>query len=642
MTTSSLSSRLAAVTGVSVAVFGDFSLDAYWDLSEELAELSVETGLPVRRVDRQRYSLGGAGNVVATLHAMGVRAIRVVGVCGTDPFGRRMLEELAAHGADFRGFEVLPAPWETLVYAKPHLGNVEEQRLDFGSCGPLPESTVDSLAASFAEAARSADVVIINQQIKTGMFTSQIISRLNKIIAENSGTVFVVDSRDMGTPFRGAVLKLNALEASGFFGDEATEDLTDAEAAELAGRIAARTGRPVFLTRGQSGMVVADGTDMKLVLPVDVGGRVDAVGAGDTVTAAIAVFLALGMEPAEVAFLANLAASLTVRKLRRTGADAATPEAIVAAAQDVNLVYAANLADDPTRAVSLTGTEFELVDELDNIRGRQITHAIFDHDGTLSTLRQGWEEVMEPMMLHAILGPTYGKTSAAVVSELRKRIAEFIDRTTGIQTLAQMQGLVELVQEFGFVPEKDILDEHGYKAIYNEALLEQVNSRLTKLRSGQLAREDFHIKNSIPLLRALGDAGVELYLVSGTDEADVVAEANELGFGEFFGDRIYGSIGSVAHEAKSVVLERIIRENQLAGSEVMTFGDGPVEMRETRKRGGLSIGVCSDEVRRFGFNSAKRRRLIRGGAQLLVPDYSDLLSLLDLIGIASVRSTAWS
>ena len=642
MTTRSLSTRLAAVTGVSVAVFGDFSLDAYWDLSQELAELSVETGLAVRKVEGQRYSLGSAGNVVANLHAMGVRAIRVVGVCGTDPFGRRMLEEFKAYGADFRGFEVLPAPWETLVYAKPYLGNVEEQRLDFGSCGPLPESTVNSLVASFAEAARSADVVIITQQIKTGMFTSQVVSRLNEIRAENPETVFVVDSRDMSTPFRDAVLKLNTREASGFFGDEATEDLTDAGAAELARRIAARTARPVFLTRGQSGMVVADSTGTKLVLPVDVGGCVDAVGAGDTVTAVIAAFLALGMEPAEVGFLANLAASLTVRQLRQTGADAATLEAIVAAAQDVNLVYAPDLADDPTRAVSLAGTEFEVVDELDNIRGRQITHAIFDHDGTLSTLRQSWEEVMEPMMLHAILGPTYGKTSAASVSELRKRIAEFIDRTTGIQTLAQMQGLVELVREFGFVPEKEILDEHGYKAIYNEALLEQVNSRLTKLRSGQLAKEDFHIKNSIPLLRALRDAGVELYLASGTDEADVVAEANELGFGEFFGDRIYGSIGSVAHEAKSVVLERIIRENQLAGSEVMTFGDGPVEMRETRKRGGLSVGVCSDEVRRYGFNSAKRRRLIRGGAQFLVPDYSDLPSLLDLIGIAPIRSTTRS
>jgi hypothetical protein len=53
-----------------------------------------------------------------------------------------------------------------------------------------------------------------------------------------------------------------------------------------------------------------------------------------------------------------------------------------------------------------------------------------------------------------------------------------------------------------------------------------------------------------------------------------------------------------------------------------------VEIRETRKRGGFSIGVASDEVRRFGLNLTKRSRLIRAGASLIVPDYSQLAYLL--------------
>ncbi len=68
------------------------------------------------------------------------------------------------------------------------------------------------------------------------------------------------------------------------------------------------------------------------------------------------------------------------------------------------------------------------------------------------------------------------------------------------------------------------------------------------------------------------------------------------------------------------MLENIIRDHDLAGTHFATFGDGPVEIRETRKRRGFSIGVASDEVRRFGLNPAKRARLIRAGVNLIIPD----------------------
>lgn len=63
------------------------------------------------------------------------------------------------------------------------------------------------------------------------------------------------------------------------------------------------------------------------------------------------------------------------------------------------------------------------------------------------------------------------------------------------------------------------------------------------------------------------------------------------------------------------------------------FGDGPVEIRESRKHGGLAVGIASDEVRRFGINTSKRRRLIRAGADLVIPDFSQQNALLHLLGI---------
>jgi phosphoglycolate phosphatase-like HAD superfamily hydrolase len=146
---------------------------------------------------------------------------------------------------------------------------------------------------------------------------------------------------------------------------------------------------------------------------------------------------------------------------------------------------------------------------------------------------------------------------------------------------------------------------------------------------------DFQIKNARELLQELHRKGVKLYLASGTDEADVISEAEAMGYAEYFEGRIFGAVGDVDVEAKKEVLDKIIWENDLQGHEFATFGDGPVELRETQRRGGLCIGVASDELRRFGLNLSKRRRLIRAGADLIVPDYSQLLALLTALQIGN-------
>jgi hypothetical protein len=117
-----------------------------------------------------------------------------------------------------------------------------------------------------------------------------------------------------------------------------------------------------------------------------------------------------------------------------------------------------------------------------------------------------------------------------------------------------------------------------------------------------------------------------------------MAEARAMGYADLFTGGVYGSIGDVHHEAKRVVLDRILRDLGPAGiAGLATFGDGPVEMRESRKRGGYAVGVASDEIRRFGLNPSKRARLIRAGADLVIPDFSQLEQLLDLLGVAKKR-----
>ncbi len=613
---------------------GDFCVDAYWTLSEDPAEVSQETGLPVRRVSSQAYGLGGAGNLVANLSAIGVTEMRLVGVVGNDPYGQILRNLLAELGVDDSGLLDMGPAWETLAYAKPYLGRVEQERFDFGTRSELPPGSIVTLLDRVAAAAGWASVVVINQQVR-GCFTHHaLLDGLVRIVSDHPRTVFVVDARDSAARFEGAILKLNESEAERLAlgaGDGQDQDIRS-----VARRIAVRTRRPVFVTRGERGISVVDGSGSHEALGIEVLDETDPVGAGDTVTATIAAVLASGGDIRMAADLANLAASVTVRKLQTTGT--ATLDELARAAERCDFVYAPDLAAASSRARLVEGTEIELVADLP--AHPRFTHAIFDHDGTLSTLRQGWEDVMEPMMLRAVLGSAHDTVEPGLYQQVRSSVREFIDRTTGVQTLVQMQGLAALVRRWGFVPRDRIQDEHAYKAIFNDELMDQVRRRRAKLASGQLVREDFHLKGALSMLRYLRDQGLTLHLASGTDVADVIDEAHALGFGEFFGDRIHGAVGDATIEAKRVVLERLVEHEGLEGGQLITFGDGPVEMRVTRKHGGIAVGVCSDERRRFGFNPLKRERLIRGGAMALIPDFSDLDSIVRVLGLTQSGARA--
>lgn len=633
LTASVVAQLLADLANVRISVVGDFCLDAYWHLDQDSTEHSIETDLPILRVEEQRYTLGGAGNVVANLVDLGVRQVKAIGVLGRDPFGKALLELLRNSGADTTTMQDLGDNWQTAVYAKPYLGEIEQRRLDFGTRTSLPDAAVAQLIEDLHDAAAWSDAVVINQQVESCFAEPAITAQVNAVIAAHPGTLFVVDARDASDHYTGAVLKVNTREARlASVGDDADGggSLSEEETTDLAVQLSRRTGLPVFVTRGERGIVAADEHGTYRARGVDVRTQTDPVGAGDTVVAVVTAVLAAGGSVAGAALLANVAASVTVGKVRTTGT--VSPDELTAAAASADYVYAPELADNPARARYLEGTEIELVEPAS--RTAPPTHVIFDFDGTISTLRQGWEDVMEPMMIEAIFGDRYGAADADAYQRVQSAVRHFIDRTTGIQTLVQMQGLVDLVRRFGYVPEEQIRDEHGYKAIYNDALMEIVRRRRAKLESGQLTRDDFQLKNARELVEALVAAGAELYLASGTDVDDVAAEAEALGFASYFEGRIYGAIGDVRVEAKKVVIERIFREARIEPGSLVTFGDGPVEMRETRKNGGFAVGVCSDERRRHGYNPAKRARLIRGGASILVPDFSDLASLLPLLGVA--------
>jgi phosphoglycolate phosphatase-like HAD superfamily hydrolase len=252
-----------------------------------------------------------------------------------------------------------------------------------------------------------------------------------------------------------------------------------------------------------------------------------------------------------------------------------------------------------------------------------VRHVVFDFDGTLSVLRQGWEPVMEQVMLKSICPE--GDSLEAMVNEVRN----FIDISTGQLTIVQMRWLVEAVQRWS--ASKTSLTAQEYKARYLDALMISVSQRLESLERGVACAEDYLIVGSIEFLQGLSKRGVQLYIASGSDHPDVEREAGALGIIPYITGGIYGALDTNEENAKDRVIQRILDEHRLSGKELLVIGDGPVEIIEAMKRGAIALGVASNEVARQGWNDHKVARLSRTGADLLVADYRHAAQLIRLL-----------
>ena len=268
--------------------------------------------------------------------------------------------------------------------------------------------------------------------------------------------------------------------------------------------------------------------------------------------------------------------------------------------------------------------QFELINK-EHIGRGQIKAAVFDFDGTFSTLRCGWEKVMRPLMLEMISGAPADEASA----ELQKEVDDYIDQSTGIQTVYQMQWLKERVEAEGRGAADR--DEWWYKAEYNRRLMEQVSVRLDRLEKGLDKPETYLVKGAVDFLLALKQAGVEIFLASGTDHKDVVREAGALGVDKYF-TQIKGAPEHMAACSKEAVIRMILEEKGLAGEQLLLVGDGKVEIALGREVGAYTLGAATDEEKLYGVNPVKRERLLKAGADVLIGDFTEYNSIMSWLG----------
>jgi phosphoglycolate phosphatase-like HAD superfamily hydrolase len=140
--------------------------------------------------------------------------------------------------------------------------------------------------------------------------------------------------------------------------------------------------------------------------------------------------------------------------------------------------------------------------------------------------------------------------------------------------------------------------------------------------------DDLMILGSRSFLKSLRGKDVVLYLASGTDHEYVLREAKALKIDDLFNGGIYGALDFSESHDKGKIIQRILEKHGLKGNELLVVGDGPVEIRSAKDKNAIALGVASDEIKRHGLNSRKRKRLVNAGADIIISDFGNSKPLI--------------
>jgi rfaE bifunctional protein kinase chain/domain len=309
-----------------LALIGDFCLDRYLEIDPARRETSIETGLPVHNVVRVRAQPGAAGTILNNLTALGAGAVFPVGFCGDDGEGYELRRALQAQPGVRLDHFLQTAQRRTFTYCKPLVleeGNPprELNRLDSKNWTPAPDGLQQRLAAAVQSLADHVDAMIVMDQVdipETGVVTRRMLGAVGKAAQAKPRLFVIADSRRSLRGFPPVCFKMNAAELAALGGMAAPMSVEDIKA--QAAQLAHKQQREVFVTLAEKGILAASPDGAVDHLPsLPLRGPIDIVGAGDAVTANLAVARAAGASAREAILLANAAASVVIHQVGTTG-----------------------------------------------------------------------------------------------------------------------------------------------------------------------------------------------------------------------------------------------------------------------------------------------------------------------------------
>ncbi len=265
---------------------------------------------------------------------------------------------------------------------------------------------------------------------------------------------------------------------------------------------------------------------------------------------------------------------------------------------------------------------FEIPRELSPRPG--LTHIVFDFDGTLSWVRHGWPEIM-----FGVFARNWRGLADETESARRSVMEEIVFGMNGRPTILQMQRFAELMNARG----EPVLNAETLRVEFQNRLDAEIATRLELIRTARAQPDDFVIFGARSLLEHLKRIGMTLVILSSTVEHRVREEADALKLAEFFGRHIYGSGADAAAFSKMAVLRRLLAEEGIEGANLLSLGDGPVEISGTKELGGAAIAICSDENQNGSgkMDAFKKQQLLAAGADAALPDFRDCIALMNFL-----------
>ena len=253
-----------------------------------------------------------------------------------------------------------------------------------------------------------------------------------------------------------------------------------------------------------------------------------------------------------------------------------------------------------------------MIELASTFRPRTIRHVFMDWDGTTSLTRGGWTDVMVELFAESLPLLT-GEDAASI----RRYSRDELMKLNGRPSIHQMFRLAELVVVRGGAA----LSAAEYQSDYQSRIGSVVNARLAKVRAGEALADSLLIPGVRAFFQALNERGIPITLVSGTPYGELIDEVRLLGLEHHFA-AVVGPTGiDDCTFSKREVLHTLLREHSLDGSEMVAFGDGPIELIETSAAGGLAIAVATDESHPMQLDGWKRDALLAAGAHAVIPNY---------------------